>query len=203
MDGCAYARLRRRACGPECRCRCNRRHAWQLRRSERERDARGWARDGRQGPRAPSPPNTGRAAAAIPQAGRDAQAERRGARSPASAAAPSSPAARPARRTPARARKSKRSGGQRLRLWTAPAALSRLLLHLFHLRRDGAGLRTEGHILGVMLLELGDRLVRERAPVLVLFHIRDQRGLGANETSGFPAERLRIQGLPMERLSEV
>src|SRR5580700_4114790 len=78
----------------------------------------------------------------------------------------------PASRTPAPARRSKRSGRQRLRLWTAPAALSRLLLHLFHLRRDRAGLRAEGRILGVMLLELGDRLVRERAPVLILFHIR-------------------------------
>src|ERR1700722_471333 len=173
MVGCAYARLRRRACGPECRCRCSRRRAWRPRPSERERDARGWVRDAGQGPRAPFPPNTGRAAAAIRRAGRDVQAERRGARSPALAAAPSSSAARPARRTSARAQKSKRSRGQRLRLWTAPAALSRLLLHLFHLRRDSAGLRTEGHILGVMLLELGDRLVRERAPVLVLFHIRD------------------------------
>src|ERR1700722_13901080 len=99
---------------------------------------------------------------------------------PASAAAPQHrastnrpPDGGPARRSPAPGRRSKRSGRQRLRLWTAPAALSRLLLHLFHLRRDGAGLRTEGHILGVMLFELGDRLVRERAPVLVLFHIRD------------------------------
>ena len=41
-----------------------------------------------------------------------------------------------------------------------------------------------------MLLELADRLVRERAPVLVLFHVGDQRRLGANETRRLGAERL-------------
>src|ERR1700677_5063132 len=203
MDGCAYARLRRPACGRECRCRCSRRRAWRLRRSERERDATGWVRDGGQGPRGPSPPNTGRAIVASRQAGRDAQAERRGARSPALAAAPSSPAARPASQTPAPVRRSKRSGGQPLRLWTAPAGLSRLLLHLFQLRRDSAGLRAEGHILSVMLFELGDRLVWERAPVLVLFHICDQRVLCTDQPSRFPAKRIWIYRLAVKRFGEV
>src|SRR5580692_8909664 len=182
MDGCAYARLWRRACGRECRYRCSRRRAWRSRRSEREPDARGWVRDGGRGRRAPSPANTGRAATAIRQAGRGVRAERTEARSPASAAAPGWPAARPAGRTPAPARRSKRSGGQWLSLRTGSAALSRLLLHLLHLRRDSAGLAAERHILGVMLFELANSLVRERTPVLVLFHIRNQRRLSADET---------------------
>ena len=54
-----------------------------------------------------------------------------------------------------------------------------------------------------MFLELGDRLIRERAPVLVFFHIRNQRRLGADEPRRFAAERLRIQGLAMKGLGEV
>ena len=44
---------------------------------------------------------------------------------------------------PAAARRSKRSGGQRLSLRTGAAALRRLLLHLLHLRRDLARLGVE------------------------------------------------------------
>src|SRR5580698_10496607 len=179
---CASARLRRRVCGRECRCRCSRRRAWRLRRSEREEDAKGWGHDAERGRRAPWTPNRERARAATRQAGRGAQAGQKAARSLASAAAPGSPAGHPAGWWSAAAWRSKRSGGQRLSLGTrGGVALSRLLLHLLHLRRDRAGLAAEGGILGVMLLELGDRLVRERAPVLIFLHVRDQRRLGTHE----------------------
>src|SRR5580698_3437439 len=117
-----------------------------------------------------------RARAAIRRACQDAPAERKEERNPELAAARDSSAAHPAGWSPAAARRSKRSGWQRLSLGTgAGAALRRLLLHLFHLRRDSAGLARELRVLRMMLLELADRLVREGAPVLVLFHIRDQR----------------------------
>ena len=58
-------------------------------------------------------------------------------------------------------------------------------------------------VLGVMLLELGDRLIGERAPVLVLFHVGDQRRLGADETRRFDAEGLRVHRLAVKRLGEV
>ncbi len=101
------------------------------------------------------------------------------------------------------AAKTKRSGGQRLSLRTGAAALRRLLLHLFHLRRDIARLSVELRILGVMFLELADRVVRERTPVLVLFHVRNQRRLGANETRRFGAKPLRIHRFAMKGLGEV
>src|ERR1700722_3510687 len=141
---------------------------------------------------------------AIQRAGRDARAERKEERNPELAAIPDSSAAHPADWSPAAARRSKRSGGQRLSLGAAgAAALRRLLLHLFHLRRDRAGLARELHVLRMMFLEIADRLVRERAPVLVLLHIRDQRRFSADKTPRFAAERLRIQRFAVKGFGEV
>src|SRR5258708_9860438 len=145
-----------------------------------------------------------RATAAIRRVDRGVRAERKEERNPALAATPDSSAAHPAGWSPAAVRRSKRSGRQGLSLGTgAAAALSRLRLHLFHLRRDRAGLARELHVLGVMILELADRLVRERAPVLVLFHIPDQGRFSADEAGRFAAEPLRIQWLAVKRLGEV
>ena len=94
----------------------------------------------------------------------------------------------------------KGSGRQWLSLRTGAAALRRLLFHLLHLRRDSARLGVELRILGVMFLELADRLVRKRAPILVLFHVGDQRRLCANEACGLAAKSLWIHRFAMKGL---
>ena len=187
--GCA--RRRRRACGRECRCRCSRRRAWRSRRQEQQRDARG------SGPRCAASP----ASAADSQHGASSNCQPAG-RSSAQAARTAAPNPAPAAaRGFAGARREAAPGRETLEAQSGPvgsgwacgaAALRLLLLHLLDLRGDRAGLGGKSRALAVVGLELGDRLVGDLAPVLVLLHVGDHRVFARDEAA--PTWRRRPRG---------